>query len=233
MIYKYNKLVRDKIPQQIEEKGKRCSYYVLEEDKYKKELDRKLLEEANEFIANHSIEEMADLMEVIESIQKSHQLEKEKIEKVRLEKKARKGGFDEKIYLIEVEEKTNNEKEDKNRENKQQALWNNLQETNSLREVQKYIENMNEVRGFNNESIGERMLLLTEEIGELAKAIRKNSSNMYTDINKQYNYDTIESEVADCFYVLVSVASYLNIDVFNCLKDKEKENINRVWKKNK
>lgn len=118
-------------------------------------------------------------------------------------------------------------------ENKQQILWNNLKETNTLREVQNYIANMNEVRGFNNETIQERMLLLTEEIGELAKSIRKTSKNMYTDINKEYNYDTVESEVADCFYVLVSVASYLNIDVFQALKDKEKENINRVWKKNK
>ena len=117
-------------------------------------------------------------------------------------------------------------------ENKQQILWNNLKETNTLREVQNYIANMNEVRGFNNETIQERMLLLTEEIGELAKSIRKTSKNMYTDINKEYNYDTIESEVADCFYVLLSVASYLNIDVFQSLKDKEKENINRVWKKN-
>ena len=117
-------------------------------------------------------------------------------------------------------------------ENKQQILWDNLKETNTLREVQNYIANMNEVRGFNDETIQERMLLLTEEIGELAKSIRKTSKNMYTDINKEYNYDTIESEVADCFYVLLSVASYLNIDVFQSLKDKEKENINRVWKKN-
>lgn len=231
MIYKYNKLVRDKIPQNIEKKGKKCSYYVLEENEYQKELDIKLFEEANEFIADHSIEEMADLMEVIEAIKKSHNLQNEEIENVRLEKKAKKGGFDEKIYLIEVEE-TNNEVEDNNIENKQQVLWDNLQETNSLREVQKYIESMNEVRGFNDETIQERMLLLTEEIGELAKSIRKTSKNMYTDINKEYNYDTIESEVADCFYVLLSVASYLNIDVFQSLKDKEKENINRVWKKN-
>lgn len=115
--------------------------------------------------------------------------------------------------------------------NKQQELWDNLQETNSLREVQKYIENMNKVRGFENESIQDRMLLLTEEIGELAKSIRKTSTNMCTDVNKQYNYDTVESEIADCFYVLTSVASYLNIDVFKCLKDKEERNIRRVWKR--
>lgn len=115
--------------------------------------------------------------------------------------------------------------------NAQQKLWDNLKDTNSLREVQKYIEDMNEVRGFNNESIQDRMLLLTEEIGELAKSIRKTSTNMCTDVNKQYNYDTVESEIADCFYVLTSVASYLNIDVFKSLKDKEEKNIHRVWKK--
>ena len=110
-------------------------------------------------------------------------------------------------------------------------LWENLQETDSLRKVQAYIKAVNTVRGFEEQPIVETMLLLTEEIGELAKAIRKNASNMCTDINKQYNYDSVESEVSDCLYVLASVCNKLNIDMFNCLKEKEKENINRVWKK--
>lgn len=231
MIYKYNKLVRDKIPQNIQLLGKKCKYYVLEEEKYKKELDKKLLEESNEFIADHSIEEMADLIEVIESIKKSHNLENEEIEKVRLEKKAKKGGFKEKLYLVEVEEEVGNEVEDKNKENKQQVLWENLQETDSLRKVQQYIKAVNTVRGFEDQPIEERMLLLTEEIGELAKSIRKNATNMSTDVNKQYNYDSIESEVSDCLYVLASVCNRLDIDMFKCLKDKERENIHRVWKK--
>lgn len=230
MIYKYNKLVRDKIPQNIQVLGKKCNYYVLEEEKYKKELDKKLLEESNEFIVDHSIEEMADLIEVIESIKKSHNLENEEIEKVRLEKKAKKGGFEEKLYLVEVEEE-GNEVEDKNKENKQQVLWENLKETDSLRKVQQYIKAVNTVRGFEEQPIEERMLLLTEEIGELAKSIRKNATNMSTDINKQYSYDSIESEVSDCLYVLASVCNKLDIDMFKCLKEKEKENIHRVWKR--
>lgn len=228
MIYKYNKLVRDKIPQNIETLGKKCDYYVLNEEEYKKELDKKLLEEANEFIADHSTEEMADLIEVVEAIKKSHNLKNEEIEKVRLEKKAKKGGFEEKLYLVEVEEEVGNEIEDKNKENKQQALWENLQETDSLREVQHYIKAVNTVRGFEDQPIEERMLLLTEEIGELAKSIRKNATNMSTDVNKQYSYDSIESEVSDCLYVLASVCNKLDIDIFKCLKEKEKENIHRV-----
>ncbi len=231
MIYKYNKLVRDKIPQNIEVQGKKCKYYLLDEEEYKKELDKKLLEEANEFIADHSIEEMADLMEVIGAIKKSHNLAEKDIENVRLQKKAKKGAFEEKIYLVEVEEESNNEIEDKNKENKQQALWNNLKETDSLKEVQQYIKAVNTVRGFENQPIEERMLLLTEEIGELAKSIRKNATNMSTDVNKQYSYDSIESEVSDCLYVLASVCNKLDIDMFKCLKEKEKENIHRVWKK--
>ena len=230
MIYKYNKLVRDKIPQNIQVLGKKCNYYVLEEEKYKKELDKKLLEESNEFIVDHSIEEMADLIEVIESIKKSHNLENEEIEKVRLEKKAKKGGFEEKLYLVEVEEE-GNEVEDKNKENKQQVLWENLKETDSLRKVQQYIKAVNTVRGFEEQPIEERMLLLTEEIGELAKSIRKNATNMSTDIKKLKNYDSIESEVSDCLYVLASVCNKLDIDMFKCLKEKEKENIHRVWKR--
>ena len=54
---------------------------------------------------------------------------------------------------------------------------------------------------------------------------------MSTDLNKQYNYDSIESEVADCFYVLASVCNKLEIDMFSSLKEKEKENIHRVLKK--
>lgn len=233
MIYKYNKLVRDKIPMNIETLGKKCNYYILDEEQYRKQLDKKLLEEANEFIADHSIEEMADLIEVIESVQKIHRLEKEEIEKVRLEKIAKKGAFNKKLFLVDVEEENNYEIVDKNRENTQQGLWENLQESNSLREVQGYIKAINTIRGFEGQPVQETMLLLTEEIGELAKSIRKTATNMCIDINKMNNYDTVESEISDCFYVLTSICNKLNIDLFTCLKEKEKENIHRVWENKK
>ena len=114
--------------------------------------------------------------------------------------------------------------------NSQQVLWNNLQETNSLREVQSYIKAVNTVRGFEGQPVQDIMLLLTEEIGELAKALRKTQTNMGTDVDKQYNYGTVESEISDCFYVLNGICNRLNIDLFTCLKEKEKENIHRVWK---
>ena len=230
MIYKYHKLVRDKIPEDIERKGKKCTYRILENEAYKKELDKKLLEEVSEWIVDHSIEEMADILEVIEAIKKNENMKNKEIEEVKEKKKERKGAFDKKLYLLEVEEMEKNEKEEVNEQNKQEALWNTLQEANTLKEIQQYIKNVNTLRGFEEQPIQEKMLLLTEEIGELAKAIRKNATNMCIDVNKQYNYDSIESEVSDCLYVLTCICNGLNIDMFQCLKQKEKENIYRIWK---
>lgn len=108
--------------------------------------------------------------------------------------------------------------------NKEQLeLYKNLNEQNSLRDVQKYVNKINEIRGFNNQEVTKTMLLLTEEVGELAKAIRKNATDMKTDIKKQFNYDTIESEVADVFYVLSYVCNKLNIDIFDCIKEKKEK----------
>ena len=113
----------------------------------------------------------------------------------------------------------------------QLELWKNLKECNTLGEVQEYIRKVIEIRGFSNQSIEQAMLLLTEEIGELAKAIRKEKTTMSIDNNKIRNYDTIESEVADVFIVLCTICNELDIDLFSSLKDKEKENIERKWKK--
>ena len=67
------------------------------------------------------------------------------------------------------------------------------------------------------------MLLLLEEVGELAKSIRKSSTNMGIDKNKLNHYDTVESEVADVFIVLCNVCNKLDIDLYKALKDKEQE----------
>ena len=110
-------------------------------------------------------------------------------------------------------------------------LWNDLKEGNTLGEEQEYIRKVIEIRGFSNQSIEQAMLLLTEEIGELAKAIRKDKTTMSIDNNKSKNYDTIESEVADVFIVLCTICNKLDIDLFSSLKEKERENIERKWKK--
>lgn len=114
---------------------------------------------------------------------------------------------------------------------KQLELWNGLNNNNSLQEVQNYIKNVIEIRGFHKQEIEKTMLLLIEEVGELAKAIRKDATNMKIDESKISNYSSIKEEVADVFIVLNSVCNKLNIDIFEALKNKEKENIKRTWNK--
>ena len=60
----YNKLVRDRIPEIIEESGKKCSMRILNEDEYLTALEQKLNEEVAEYQTDKNIEEMADILEV-------------------------------------------------------------------------------------------------------------------------------------------------------------------------
>lgn len=116
---------------------------------------------------------------------------------------------------------------------KQKELLNNLNEKTSLVELQKYIEKVIEIRGFSNKSIQEEMLLLLEEAGELAKAIRKKLPNGTIDKNKVDNYTEIEEEVADIFIVLTNICNLLDIDLYKAIIDKEKINVERKWENNK
>ena len=118
-----------------------------------------------------------------------------------------------------------------NKLNSQLDLWNKLNEGNTLQEVQQYIKDVIEIRDFANQEIEKTMLLLLEEVGELAKSIRKNATDMGIDNNKANHYDTVESEVADVFIVLCSVCNKLDIDLYKALKEKEQENIKRIWNK--
>ena len=113
MKYSYNKLVRDKIPENINSiKGKKCNYKILNDKEYLQELDKKIFEEAHEFIEEHSIEELADLMEVIFAIMKARNISMEDVENARKIKNSKKGSFNDKVYLIDVEQENIDEREE-------------------------------------------------------------------------------------------------------------------------
>lgn len=104
MKYYYNKLVRDKVVQNINNKGCKSEFKILNEEEYKKELDKKLLEEANEVIDVHSAEEIGDLLEVIIAIMKQYNISENEVKMQMEQKRKDKGVFEDKIYLISVEE---------------------------------------------------------------------------------------------------------------------------------
>ena len=112
--YTYNKLVRDKIPENIDsEQGRKCKYSILNDEEYLRELNRKILEEANEFIEENSIEELGDLMEVINAIMKLKGYNMKEVEKVMKAKEEKKGAFNNKIFLEYVDEEQRNLEEEK------------------------------------------------------------------------------------------------------------------------
>lgn len=105
MIYKYNKLVRDNIINKINSKdGSVATYRVLDDKEYIEELNKKLIEEANEFIEENSIEELGDVMEVIESIMKVKNISWDEVREAQNIKREKNGGFKDRLYLESVEE---------------------------------------------------------------------------------------------------------------------------------
>lgn len=102
----FNKLVRDNIKDIIEKNGEITYTKVLDDEEYKKELNKKLLEESSEVINSKTkeelIEELADLSEVMLAIAKANDIIFEDIETKRIKKKEEKGGFEKKIFLIKT-----------------------------------------------------------------------------------------------------------------------------------
>ena len=111
--YTYNKLVRDRIPEIIDsEPGRKSQYRILDDDEYLIQLNKKIIEESNEFIEENSIEELGDLMEVINAIMKLKCYSMEEVIKVMKAKADKKGAFNKKIYLEYVDEDKRNIEEE-------------------------------------------------------------------------------------------------------------------------
>jgi predicted house-cleaning noncanonical NTP pyrophosphatase (MazG superfamily) len=100
----YNKLVRDKIPEIIESSGKSACCRVLDKDEYITELDKKLNEECAEYQADKSIEELADMLEVIYAIAKVRGYSISELENACTEKAEKRGKFDDRIFLESVDD---------------------------------------------------------------------------------------------------------------------------------
>ena len=105
MSKRYNKLVRDRIPEIIEASGNTCITEILSDEDYLRMLDAKLDEELAEYHADQNIEELADLIEVIRACAVARGYTIEELEQVRAEKVAKRGGFAKKILLKEVVER--------------------------------------------------------------------------------------------------------------------------------
>ena len=99
----HNKLVRDKIPEIIKNNNENPNIHIATDQEYLSKLNDKLIEESMEFIKDWSKEEIADILEVIKSICKYKWFDENEIEKIRVEKKKNRWGFDDRIILESVD----------------------------------------------------------------------------------------------------------------------------------
>ncbi|TEB11971.1 nucleoside triphosphate pyrophosphohydrolase [Pelotomaculum propionicicum] len=98
----YNKLIRDKIPEIIEKSGKKAITKKLDNENYKKFLDQKLSEELQEYLDSDSVNELADLVEVIHAILKYKRIEIPDFYDIQKKKAKERGAFNQRLLLLEV-----------------------------------------------------------------------------------------------------------------------------------
>jgi NTP pyrophosphatase (non-canonical NTP hydrolase) len=102
-----------------------------------------------------------------------------------------------------------------------------LTEHPNLRDFQRYVEDLEKERGFAEQPVIQKCLLLGEEVGELFKAVRKQQKIAMDEGSK---VGTVPEELADIFIYLCSIANRYGIDLEQAFRDKEDANHKRVWK---
>lgn len=100
----FNKLVRDKIPSIIKKNGSVPIIRTLDEEEFSEALNKKLIEEVDEFLLSHNIEELVDIYEVLLAILANNKISLDEFEEMRNNKMKKNGVFEKKILLLSVEE---------------------------------------------------------------------------------------------------------------------------------
>jgi NTP pyrophosphatase (non-canonical NTP hydrolase) len=98
----------------------------------------------------------------------------------------------------------------------------------SLADLQAYIGRVVVERGFGEETPLDIMLLLVEEVGELAKAIRRHAGIKIDETANEHG--RAPEELADVLSYVLNLANQLNVDLIEAFRDKERINAERIWK---
>jgi NTP pyrophosphatase (non-canonical NTP hydrolase) len=97
----------------------------------------------------------------------------------------------------------------------------------TLNNLQTYVNELEHERGFIDQTVLQKCLLLGEELGELFKAIRK-AENISTDKNSQTFH--VGEELADILIYICAIANRCDIDLEEAFRKKEEINKKRIWK---
>jgi NTP pyrophosphatase (non-canonical NTP hydrolase) len=101
-----------------------------------------------------------------------------------------------------------------------------LQNNPTLADIQRYVAEFEQERGFSHQNVLQTCLLLGEEVGELFKAVRKSEG---TSIDPASKTSTIADELADLVVMISAVANRSGVDLERAFRDKEEVNKQRAW----
>ena len=101
-----------------------------------------------------------------------------------------------------------------------------LRENPTLADYQQYVRELVAERGF-ADNVSQRFTLLLEELGELAKAARKEAGMKFAADTQRAD---VEEEAADVFIVFVGLCNLLEINLEAAFRAKEAKNKQRIWK---
>lgn len=98
----YNKLVRDRIVEIIEDDGKVAVFRTLGPEEMEDCLQSKLQEEVAEFLEAGTLDELADIIEVIYALASNRGCNREELDSIRESKTHKRGGFTQRVFLEKV-----------------------------------------------------------------------------------------------------------------------------------
>lgn len=99
----------------------------------------------------------------------------------------------------------------------------------SLPQLQSYVAAICKARGWDKASDLETFLLLVEEVGELAKAIRNRQELFQEPAKKKAKASELAGEFADVLSYVLDLANRMEIDLEAAFRKKEEINAGRVW----
>ena|SRR5207244_5469409 len=102
-----------------------------------------------------------------------------------------------------------------------------LPEHSTLKDLQRYVDDVCKERGWTKDTYAEKFLLFTEEVGELAKAIRQ-AKGLYEESAKPAK-SALEEEFADVLSYLLDLANHFQVDLERAFREKEQINQTRRW----
>jgi len=106
-LIRYNKVIRDKIPDIIKKSGNECNVKTLSDEQFLIELEKKLREEVEEYLESESVKELADIIEVIERISQLKGVSFDQLEIIRQKKADERGRFKDNLFLISTSNSEN------------------------------------------------------------------------------------------------------------------------------